>query len=255
MSKNFELMQQVGLESSTQSAASAPRKMAFAPSPINGNGDRNGAKLNLDELAQEETLKLVQRVFFVQSGVAPRVVLFAGIDKGNGCSRICVRAAEVLAANTPGRVCLVDANLRSPSLPEFFGVTNHHGLTDALLQDGPILSFAKQVRTNLWLLSCGALASDSANLLNSERLKTRIDELRKEFDYVLIDAPPLSQYADAIALGRMTDGLVFVLEANSTRREAAIQVMESLRAGQVPVLGAVLNKRTYPIPESLYHKL
>jgi Mrp family chromosome partitioning ATPase len=53
----------------------------------------------------------------------------------------------------------------------------------------------------------------------------------------------------------MTDGLVFVLEANSTRREAAIQVMESLRAGQVPVLGAVLNKRTYPIPESLYHRL
>jgi Mrp family chromosome partitioning ATPase len=255
MSKNFELMQQVGLESPTPAASNGARKVTFATSSVNGNSDRGGAKLNLDDLAQEETLKLVQRVFLVQTGVAPRLVLFAGIDSGNGCSRICVRAAETLAANVPGRVCLVDANLRSPSLPEFFGITNHHGLTDALLQDGPILTFAKQVRTNLWLLSCGSLASDSANLLNSDRLKMRLAELRKEFEYVLIDAPPLSQYADAIALGRMTDGLVFVLEANSTRREAAIQVMDNLRAAQVPVLGAVLNKRTYPIPDSLYHKL
>jgi Mrp family chromosome partitioning ATPase len=255
MSKNFELMQQVGLESPTPAASNGARKVTFATSSVNGNSDRGGAKLNLDDLAQEETLKLVQRVFLVQTGVAPRLVLFAGIDSGNGCSRICVRAAETLAANVPGRVCLVDANLRSPSLPEFFGITNHHGLTDALLQDGPILTFAKQVRTNLWLLSCGSLASDSANLLNSDKLKMRLAELRKEFEYVLIDAPPLSQYADAIALGRMTDGLVFVLEANSTRREAAIQVMDNLRAAQVPVLGAVLNKRTYPIPDSLYHKL
>jgi Mrp family chromosome partitioning ATPase len=255
MSKNFELMQQVGLESPTPAASNGARKVTFATSSVNGNSDRGGAKLNLDDLAQEETLKLVQRVFLVQTGVAPRLVLFAGIDSGSGCSRICVRAAETLAANVPGRVCLVDANLRSPSLPEFFGITNHHGLTDALLQDGPILNFAKQVRTNLWLLSCGSLASDSANLLNSDKLRMRLAELRKEFEYVLIDAPPLSQYADAIALGRMTDGLVFVLEANSTRREAAIQVMDNLRAAQVPVLGAVLNKRTYPIPDSLYHKL
>jgi protein-tyrosine kinase len=255
MSKNFELMQQVGLESPSQISSSAAPKTSFSPVPTNGHGDRDGTKLNLDKLAQEETLKLVQRVFFAQSGVTPHVVLFAGIDSGNGCSRICVRAAEILAANSQGRVCIVDANLRSPSLPEFFGVTNHRGLTDALLQQGPIEGFAKQVRTNLWLLSCGSLASDSANLLNSELLKNRIAELRKEFDYVLIDAPPLGQYADAVALGRLADGLIFVLEANSTRREAARKVMDGLRAAQVNVLGAVLNKRTYPIPDSLYYRL
>ncbi len=186
----------------------------------------------------------------------PRAVAFAGVDHGNGCSRICVRVAETLARNIRGSVCLVEANLRSPALPEMFGTTNHHGLTDALLQEGPIRSFAKPVRGDrLWLLSCGSLAADSSNLLNSERLKARFAELRKEFDFVLIDAPPLTPYADAIALAQLTDGFVLVLEANSTRREAALKVAENLRASRIQVLGAVLNKRTFPIPELLYSKL
>jgi len=258
MSKNFELMQQTGRGPvMTPSPSQIPQK-PLSVSHTNGNGHRNGngAGLNLDDLAQEETLKLVQRVFLLQAGEAPRTVIFAGIDHGNGCSRVCARTAQVLAANVPGRVCIVDANLRSPSLPEYFGMTNHHGLTDSLLQDGPIMSFAKPTGTaNLWLLSCGSLASDSANLLNSDRLKTRLAEMRKEFDFVLIDTPALSQYADAVSLGRLSDGMVFVLEANSTRRESAIKVMENLRASNVQILGAVLNKRDYPSPESVYHRL
>jgi capsular exopolysaccharide synthesis family protein len=258
MSKNFELMQQTGRGPvMTQTPSQIPQK-PLNVSHANGNGHRNGngTGLNLDDLAQEETLKLVQRVFLLQAGEVPRTVIFAGIDHGNGCSRVCARTAQVLAANTPGKVCIVDANLRSPSLPEYFGMTNHHGLTDSLLQDGPIMTFAKPTGTpNLWLLSCGSLASDSASLLNSDRLKTRLAEMRKEFDFVLIDTPALSQYADAVALGRLSDGMIFVLEANSTRRESAIKVIENLRASNVQILGAVLNKRDYPIPESVYHRL
>jgi Mrp family chromosome partitioning ATPase len=146
--------------------------------------------------------------------------------------------------------------LRTPSLPEFFGVTNHHGLTDSLRANGSIRGYAKVLRPeNLWLLSSGSLAADSTALLNSELMKTRIAELRQEFDYVLIDSPPLNTYSDGIVLGQLSDGVVMVLEANSTRREAALRVAEGLRARQIKVLGAVLNKRTFPIPESLYHRL
>jgi capsular exopolysaccharide synthesis family protein len=256
MSKNFELMQQNGKDQEFQ-----PNRKIESPAPItfgNGNGSsyRETDGLDLDQLAGEESLRLVQRVFLLQAQEPPHMVTFAGIDHGSGCSRICVRVAETLAKNIRGSVCLVEANLRSPALPGMFGTTNHHGLTNSLMQDGPIRSFAKPVRgDNLWLLSSGALAADSANLLNSERLKTRFAELRKEFDFVLIDAPPLTRYSDAIALGQLTDGFVLVLEANSTRREAALKVSENLRAAHIQVLGAVLNKRTFPIPESLYNKL
>ena len=129
-------------------------------------------------------------------------------------------------------------------------------MTDSLLKEGAIRSFAKQVyRDNLWLLSCGSLAVDSPNLLNSEQLHLRLAELRKEFDYVLIDVPPVNQYSDAMALGQIMDGLVLIVEANSTRKESALKAMETLRGAQVEVLGAILNKRTYPIPESVYRRL
>ena len=248
MSKNFELLQQAGIEVENERAiAWVDRDERSFPSKVD---------VAQGQVAREESLKLVQRLFLGQGAQRPRAVVFAGIDRGNGCSRLCGETARALAENITGSVCLVDANLRAPSLPQFFGVTNHWGLTDALLKEGSIRSFAKQVqRDNLWLLSCGSLAEDSPNLLNSEYLRVRLAELRKEFDYILIDVPPINQYSDALALGQITDGLVLVVEANSTRKESALKAIESLRGARVDILGAVLNKRTLPIPESLYRRL
>ncbi len=252
MSKNFELMQQAVMtrESTAESLVT--------PLPYKENALRRGGTgtLDLEAITREECLKFVQRVFLNQRTQRPQVALFAGIDRGNGCSGTCARFAETLANNTRESVCLIDANLRSPALPQYFGVPNHRGLTDALIEDGPINTFAKQLRpSNLWLVSCGSLSADAANILKSDRLKARIAEMRSEFGYILIDAPPLSQFADAAGLGQFADGVVLVLEANATRREAAQKVTDNLRAMNVAVLGAVLNKRTYPIPQALYQTL
>jgi receptor protein-tyrosine kinase len=258
MSKNFELLQQAGINLDTPPVV--PPRVDFPPSDAktkNGNGNGNGVPVHSnDEAAQEETFKLVQNIFLLRGDASPRIVVFAGIDSGNGCSAICAQAASMLAKQKLGTVCLVDANLRTPSLPEYFGVSNHFGLTDSLSKPGAIREFTKVIGPeNLSLLSCGGLATESLRLLNAEAMKTRIAELRKDFDYVLVDAPPLNTYADGVTIARLSDGIVLVLEANATRREAASKVTENLRAAQVKILGAVLNKRTYPIPESLYHRL
>jgi capsular exopolysaccharide synthesis family protein len=263
MSKNFELLQQVGAGGAAAAPAPAkiPAAMPSAAEPVypiigTGNGNGHASKLDLDRVTQEETLRLVQSVFLSAGPNPPRVVMFSGIDAGNGCSHVCAQTAAVLSNNVSGKVCLVDANLRTPSLPEFFGVTNHYGLVDSLRGPGAIHEFAKQLRPdNLWLLSSGSLAADSSALLNSALMKARIADLRTEFDYVLIDSPPLNAYSDGVILGQLADGLVLVLEANATRREAALRVAESLRERQVRVLGAVLNKRTFPIPDGLYQRL
>jgi capsular exopolysaccharide synthesis family protein len=252
MSKHFELIQDQVKEGWINGIPGE----ALVPAELEKQSGGHAASLELDQLAQEESLRLVQRVFLLH-GVEPRrAVLFAAIDQGDGCSQVCAQVAETLAKNISGSVCLVDSNFRSPSLPRFFGIGNHYGLTDALLQEGPIRKFARQLEPqNLWLLSSGSLAETSSNLLNSDRLKARVAELRKEFDYVLIDTPPLMRYADALAFGQLIDGLVLVLAANSTRKESAIRVTENLRAAGVQILAAVLNKRTFPIPTSLYRKL
>jgi protein-tyrosine kinase len=252
MSRNFELMQNLSRDVAETSIPRPRRVIPVEPDGLR----RTRARFDLSQMAREETLRLVQRLFLQQAQKSPRAILFAGIEQGTGCSQVCLLVAEILRSAVTGSICLVDANFRSPSLPRLLGTTNGYGLTNALLQEGPVRSFARPLPIeNSWLLSCGSLGPDSINLLNSQRMKARFDELRAQFDYLLIDAPSLCRYADATALGRLTDGLVLVLEANTTRKETALNVMGNLRAAQIQVLGAVLNKRTFPIPESLYRRL
>src|SRR5580700_11701959 len=104
MSKNFELMQQAASERQFPSSPPQPEVPPLVAANRNrsGNGYGTSNGLDLDRFAREETLKLVQRVFLLQASAVPRVVMFAGVDPGNGCSRICAQTAEVLAANITG---------------------------------------------------------------------------------------------------------------------------------------------------------
>lgn len=248
MSKHFELIQETEKEN--------PSSTLTAVDPTFFSQRESHRSNGLRRWAGDDALRLVQQIFLLQAQEPPRVVVLAGVDHGSGCSQICASVAETLAKNARRPVCLVEANFRSPGLPELFGTSNHRGLTDALLGDGPISVFAEPVaQENLRLISSGALASDSPSLLTSEHLRERLAELRKEFDFVIIDAPPLTQYSDAIAVGQLVDGLVLILEADATRREAAAVVAANLRSANIPILAAVLNKRTFPIPEKLYRRL
>jgi succinoglycan biosynthesis transport protein ExoP len=255
MSKNFELLQQAQI--SLGGSASLPAAVVETDEKKKAEIVTETEDLAIaDSAFRQESLKLVQRLFLLPGQTPPGAVLFAAIDSRNGCSHLCAVTAQLLADSVSGSVCLVEANFRTPSLPQMFGMENHHGLTDSLRQKGSIRGFVKPAgRDNLWLLSSGSIGKDSLNLLNCDRMKERIAELRGEFDYLLIDAPPLNSYSDAMVFGRLADGVVLVLEANATRRETALRVADSLRAANIPLLGAVLNKRTFPIPAALYKRL
>jgi Mrp family chromosome partitioning ATPase len=202
-------------------------------------------------------MKLVQQVFILPgSGQAPGAIAFCAVDKGAGCSWVCARASELLAEQVPGRVCVVDANLRSPFLHEHFRIGKGAGFSDAMKSAAPIREFVRPSwNSHLWFMSAGAVGSEPNGVLNSARLHARFAELRAEFDYVLVDTAPMSSHADALLLGQLTDGVVLVVGSDLTRRETARIAKESFEATKVLVLGAVLNKRAYPMPEALYQRL
>ena len=248
MSRYFDLMQEM------ENGEESPFVQQIKPDSPKSEPKREGNAPRYS--SPVSTLNLVQRVFLQQKQDSPRMVVFAGIDHGSGCSQIATSVAETLAANSPSGVCLVEANFRSPGLPGMLGTTNCVGLTDALQQEGAIRSFLTPVCDGkLWLLSSGVLADDSPNLLTSQQMSARSTELRHEFNFVIVDAPPMTRYADAIGLGTISDGVVLVLEADTTQRDTARAAAESLRAAGVKILAAVLNKRTFPIPEAIYSKL
>lgn len=259
MSRNFELLRRAEKEHEllgVPAPAPAPVPVAVTPKVSAGASRREvSEEAQVEMLIREEELKLVQRLFLLPNSNSPSAVVFSGVDQTQGCAWICSRTGETLAAHVEGSVCLVDANQRSPYLHQYFGANGGYGFAEALLEPGPIRKFAQQLSTsNLWLVPCGS-ALDRQSLLKPDRLPARLADLRADFDYVLVNTPPLNLYADAIAIGQLADGLVMVVEANSTRREVAQQAKAALAAANVKLLGAVLNNRTFPIPESIYRKL
>jgi Mrp family chromosome partitioning ATPase len=255
MSRNFELLQKLGKEqdillpsatdappASVAGAAIAPAVIAVAPA--------------LDKAGLEEADGIVQQLFLLPAANPPRTVVFASTEPGAGCTWVCSHVADVLATRIAGTVCLVDGNFREPGLHKVFGVENYRGLSDALLQPDPIRGFARPLgMPNLWMISAGSATEAAQTMLVSDRMRLRLNELRAEFDFILVDSPAMNLGSDACGLASLADGVVLVLKANTSRKQNARDFVEELQAAKANVLGAVLNRRTFPIPEKIYKKL
>jgi len=113
---------------------------------------------------------------------------------------------------------------------------------------------SRRVTENLWLAS-GDPASRNGASPTLDDVQGWINGLPAEFAHVVISAPPVGLYADAALLAREADGVVLVLEANATRWRTARKAKHALENARVPVLGTVLNNRTFPIPEKIYRLL
>jgi protein-tyrosine kinase len=247
MSRNFDILQRA------EGNPGPFRPTPAAPPPTNGHSKAR----ERHSLVDDEIMKLVQRVFILpDAGKAPGAVAFCGVDAGDGCSWVCAHAAEMLAEHGNGSVCVVDANLRSPSLHDYFKSENGSGFADAVKDSRPIRDYAQLASgSNLWLITAGTVGREPNGSLNPARLRARISELRADFDHLLMDTPPIHTYADAMLLGQLTDGVILVVSSNSTRREPARIAKQSFEGANITMLGAVLNKRTFPIPEGLYRIL
>lgn len=211
------------------------------------------AALEMSGPIRDEIAKLVQKLFLAAQG--PRRVVFTSTEAKAGTSWMCARVADTLAAQGRGSVCVVDCNLRTPGLHEQFGIENQRGLSDALMGGGSVREYTQRWSRNLWVLSAGGALESAASLLGSDRMRTRLAELKTMFEYTLVDAAPLNVCNDAIILGGQSEGVVLTLKANASRREAARKALHDMQSANVRVLGAVLNQRTFPIPEALYKRL
>jgi Mrp family chromosome partitioning ATPase len=266
MSRNFELLQRAERESGTvpfsgsvlQSAAAvtAPATSVDA-TPVDTVAEfpePGGSRLNLKAgIPKAEIEKLVQRLFLAQSASeaeCARVVVFTSIDPGDGTTSICSVAADVLSHHTAASVCVVDARDHSnnAALRDCWERANVPQLRGA----DSIINCCTPITANLSVLSLGAHVGRQDQFRHADALRVRSRELRARFEYVLIDAPPLVESSESLLLGHIADGVVLVLRANSTRKEATRKVVADFETAGVRVLGVVLNHRRFPIPNALY---
>jgi capsular exopolysaccharide synthesis family protein len=138
-------------------------------------------------------------------------------------------------------VLLIDADLRKPAFVS--GVDRAEGLSKLLTNHEHIRDHVLKTETdNLWLLPCGPLPPNPAELLASPRLKALIAEAANDFDMVIVDGPPVLGLADAPLLGAVCRGTLMVIESGKTRTKAAQEVVNRLKASGSHIVGAVLTK-------------
>jgi capsular exopolysaccharide synthesis family protein len=180
-------------------------------------------------------------------------ILFVSAAHGEGTSTVARGVAALLVRDGKTRAVLVDANLRTPSQHKAFGVDRLDGLTEVITRG---LALDRAVRNGsgrpVPLVTCGRPASHPVGILASPALRTALEGLRAKYDWVIVDGPPATVYSDAGILAPLVDGVVLVVEAEKTRWQVAEQAKRTLEESGARVLGAVLSRRQFHIPEAFY---
>jgi len=179
-----------------------------------------------------------------------RVLVVTSIDVLEGKTTILTNLG-IAAAEANQRVLLIDADLRRPRVHALVNLPNRWGLADMLqrrdqppiVEETPLKDLTRRTGIpNLWVLPAGSIdAAMVSSLLYSSDLPILLQRFRREFDLILIDTPPMMLYADARVLGRMSDGVVLVVRANTKSPEELKAAHLKLVQDQIPVVGTILN--------------
>lgn len=215
---------------------------------------RKGTTVLGDSFRSEEYQRIVQGLLGLSEKDRSQVILVVSAVQGEGTSTAARDLAKMLSQS--GSTLLVDANLRNPSQHQAFGVNRSPGLSDVALQTAELdAAIENGAVPGLFLLACGKPEESPATLLSTRALKEVVNDLRRKFDRILIDGPPVTLYSDAVPLPNLSDGVILVARAERTHWEVAEQAKRILEESGGRILGAVLNRRRFHIPDLIYRFL
>lgn len=168
-------------------------------------------------------------------------------------------AASVARTQRGQGVIVVEANFRAPSFNEVLGLGSRGSLARVLEGTDDVWNNVEYVDAyGLSVLPAGqAISSTSPQDFEVylESIGDVFSQLRGRYRYIIVDTPPLAPYRDSGIIARVTDGVVFIVEAEVTRSQVVSFAMDKLKAAEATILGFVLNKRQYHIPRWLYRFL
>jgi hypothetical protein len=175
------------------------------------------------------------------------------VDPGSDIAPLCMQVGETLADEGSGVVCVVEASAfnRDREAPS----TDQSAAVGGEKRFGTLRDSSQQLSASLFFMPRKVFHGGNENGFSTAWLRARLAELRLEFDYTVLQGPAAGAGSEAAVLGATCDGLVLVLQANTTRRATAQRVKETLYSANARLLGTVLSERTFPIPSAIYRRL
>jgi succinoglycan biosynthesis transport protein ExoP len=213
------------------------------------NGDSLVTVSEFGSVSAEAFRTLRTNLIFSQSIQTLRTMVITSPSPQDGKTTTAANLA-VTFAQQGMRVLLIDCDLRKARLHNLFHVPREPGFSQYLARQH---SLAEVTRTtsveNLFLIPAGILPANPSELVGSAIARTTIESLAQQYDIVIIDTPPVHVAADALILGSMANGVLLVLRAGHSERDAAREALQRLANVGAHVLGAVLNDPDHKVPE------
>lgn len=179
---------------------------------------------------------------FAQAGKELQTIALTSCTPNEGKSTTIANLAVVLT-QAGKSVLLIDCDMRNPTVHKNFNLSNKVGLSSCISM-GTALSDAVQKTSieGLYALTGGVIPPNQSELLGSEQMKNVLQRAKEQYDYVLIDTPPVMPVTDALIVGRFVDGMILVIASAEVKVEMARDVKNQLVNAGANILGVVLNK-------------
>ena len=181
-------------------------------------------------------------VQFAQAGKELKTIAITSCTPNEGKSMTVANLAIVLT-QAGKSVLIMDCDMRNPTVHKNFNLSNKVGLSSCISM-GTAVADAVQATAieGLDALTAGVIPPNPSELLGSERMQNILQRAKEEYDYVLIDTPPVLPVTDSLVLGSMVDGLILVIDSGEVKVEMAREVKNQLMHAGANILGVVLNK-------------
>ncbi len=163
--------------------------------------------------------------------------------QGDGKSTTAINLAYVLATDKK-RVLLIDGDMRLPSVAKKMNMIGTFGLSNLLMTQSveDLERFRSEILDNWYIIPAGSLPPNPSELLGSTKMQKLLNVLSEQFDYIVLDLPPVNAVSDAIAVSRWITGMVLVVRQNYTNKKDVENCVRQLTFSNVKVLGCVMNE-------------
>ena len=214
------------------------RRSSFNPTEI-----QKTLHKNLEFTATEQYKLLRTNLdFTLPEGEKCPVIGVTSSMRGEGKSTTAVNLSYVLAEKGR-RVLLIDGDLRIPSVAKKMDIKSSPGLTHLLLtKDTNMEKFKTDVLDQWYILPAGDIPPNPSELLGSRRMKNLLEKLKEQFDYIVIDLPPVNIVSDALSIASLISGMIVVIREDYTEKNELERCFRQLRLSNVNVLGCVMNE-------------
>ena len=172
-----------------------------------------------------------------------KIIMFTSSTTAEGKTTSICNAA-VSFAQSGKRVLLIECDLRKARIHTVFDIPQVPGLTNILVEKKPFTEVVQHIEEveNLQILTSGVLPPNPAETVASASLVHLIDQVKDQFDLILIDAPPVLAVTDAVILSKLADGVILIVASGESKREEARRAKKALEQVHARILGVVLTK-------------